>query len=153
MNFSVYLLCQSDAPVSRSEVASFIEDGSYFDTPTTYEPALVGDLGDLTIRYASGRSIRLTRLRDDDREGVIAEACESVDSAPITHNLAERLRDHLGRTKSVIDIEVDRASIDENAWAMLDALEADILRSRQGLLYVYGEGIYGPDLKLWPVIV
>jgi hypothetical protein len=92
-------------------------------------------------------------LRDDDREGVIAEACESVDSAPITHNLAERLRDHLGRTKSVIDIEVDRASIDENAWAMLDALEADILRSRQGLLYVYGEGIYGPDLKLWPVIV
>jgi hypothetical protein len=36
---------------------------------------------------------------------------------------------------------------------MLDALEADLMRSNKGLLYVYGEGAYGPDLKLWPEVV
>ena len=53
----------------------------------------------------------------------------------------------------MVEVQVDRTTMDQNAWAMLDALEADLMRSNNGLLYVDDEGIYGPDLKLWPEVV
>jgi len=151
LSFSLHLLCRSNLPISRAEVASFVEDGSYFDSPPSFEPGRNGELGTLTIHYGAEKPIYLEQLYGEEAAATIAECLESLDAAPIAKDHLDRLRSSIRRTQAVIEIVVDLTAMDKNAWAMLDALEADILRTRGGLLYVYDEGVYGPDLKLWPL--
>jgi hypothetical protein len=153
VSFSLYLLFWVDRPIARKHIAEFVRDGSYFDAPVAYEPSTQGELGELTIKYAPDSSIRLQRLDRENNEEIIEEAIESLDSASIPAEQREQLRKRLAETKTIIEIQVDRTAMDQNAWAMLDALEADLMRSNNGLLYVYDEGIYGPDLRLWPEVV
>jgi hypothetical protein len=153
VSFSFYLLFPVDRPIARKDIAEFVRDGSYFDEPVAYEPSIQGDLGELTIKYAPQRSIRLQHLDRENNEEIIEEALESLDSASIPAERREQLRKRLTETKAMVEIQADRTTMDQNAWAMLDALEADLMRSNNGLLYVYDEGIYGPDLKLWPEVV
>ena len=152
MSFSFYLLLSVDRPIARKDIAEFVRDGSYFDEPVAYEPSTQGELGELTIKYAPNRSIRLRCLDRENNEEIIEEAIESLDSVSIPAELREQLK-RLTGTKTMVEVQVDRTTMDQNAWAMLDALEADLMRSNNGLLYVYDEGIYGPDLKLWPEVV
>ena len=153
MSFSFYLLFPVDRPIARKDIAEFVRDGSYFDEPVAYEPSTQGELGELTIKFAPNRSVRLRRLDRENNEEIIEEAIESLDSASIPAERREYLRKRLTETKTMVEIQVDRTTMDQNAWAMLDALEADLMRSNNGFLYVYDEGIYGPDLKLWPDVV
>jgi len=153
VSFSFYLLFPVDRPIARKDIAEFVRDGSYFDEPVAYEPSIQGELGELAIKYAPHRSIRLQHLDRENNEEIIEEALESLDSASIPAERREQLRKCLTETKAMVEIQVDRTTMDQNAWAMLDALEADLMRSNNGLLYVYDEGIYGPDLKLWPDVV
>ena len=153
MSFSFHLLFSVDRPIARKDIAEFVRDGSYFDEPVAYEPSTQGELGELTIKYAPNRSIRLRRLDRDNNEEIFEEAIESLDRASIPAERREWLRKRLAETKTMVEIQVDRTTMDQNAWAMLDALEADLMRSNKGLLYVYDEGIYGPDLKLSPEVI
>jgi len=150
MSFSLYLLLASDDPIERQYIATFIDDGSYFDVTPKFEPHLQGELGDLNIHFNEAGFVQFKKLAGEEAESAIAEARESLDSAPISNEHQRDLENQINRTRTVIEVNVDRESMTKDSWAMLDALEADILKSRGGLLYVYDEGIYGPNLRLWP---
>ena len=45
-------------------------------------------------------------------------------------------------------IEIDRDYLTENAWAMLDALEAYLAGNLMGLVYAPEDGFYGSGLQL-----
>ena len=139
MSFSFYLLLSAYRPIARKDIAEFVRDGSYFDEPVAYEPSTQGELGELTIKYAPNRSIRLRCLDRENNEEIIEEAIESLDSVSIPAELREQLRKRLTGTKTMVEVQVDRTRMDQNAWAMLDALEVDLMRSNNGLLYVYDE--------------
>jgi hypothetical protein len=150
MSFSLYLLLPSEDSIERQYIATFIDDGSYFDTPPKFEPHLKGELGDLNIHFDDAGFVQFKKLTGEEAESAIAEAIGSLDSAPISVDHKRTLEDQINRTRSVIEVNVDRENMTKDSWAMLDALEADILKSNGGLLYVYDEGIYGPNLRLWP---
>jgi hypothetical protein len=150
MSFSLYLLLQSDDSIKRQYIATFIDDGSYFDVPPKFEPYLQGELGDLNIRFNEAGFVQFKKLAGEQAESAVAEALGSLDSAPISNEHKRDLVKQINRTQTVIEVSLARENMTKDSWAMLDALEADILKSRGGLLYVYGEGIYGPSLRLWP---
>ena len=77
-----------DRPIARKDIAEFVRDGSYFDEPVAYEPSTQGELGELTIKYAPNRSIRLRCLDRENNEEIIEEAIESLDSVSILSRVA-----------------------------------------------------------------
>jgi hypothetical protein len=149
VSFFLHLVCRLETPVSRSELARVVADGSFFANPPFYEPSLEGDLGELTIRYNTDWSIEFARMDEGEGQAIVAEAAEFLDSASVPQDARERLHHLIQQTRCVIEVAIDRAKMDPTAWDVLDAMEAHIMRSRQGLLYVYSEGIYGPNLQLW----
>ena len=148
MSFSLYILLPADDSVERQYIASFIDDGSYFEIPPAFEPHLNGELGELTVRFDDAGVVQFKKLVGEEAESAIAEAIGALDSASLPVEQKQDLQDRISKTRTVIEVNVDREKMTKDSWAMLDALEADVMRSKGGLLYVYGQGIYGPNLQL-----
>jgi hypothetical protein len=135
--------------IGRKEIADFINDGLYFEQDPIYDPVpSIGTLGSLSVRYEPGRPpIVIERLEGDESRGAIDEALDATYRARVTTGYAEELREWIRHTSNTIRFEIDRDTLTEDAWTMLDALEAHLMKRRSGLLYAYEDGFYNQELK------
>ena len=138
----------------RREIADFIREGVYFDSPS-FDPDLRSpEAQDLTwhtfaVTYEADRApIRF--LRTVDRGEIDAEIAEAIDAAKAKaadpRSLAP-LEQHLKATRQLITIEVDRDELDEDAWFAVDAIEAWLARSCDGIILAPADGFYDQDLQ------
>jgi hypothetical protein len=149
MSYFTYILCPSAEPVGREDIAEFVNDGVYFEEDPTYDPTpSIGSLGRLSILYETGRPpIAVERLQGDESRAAIDEALDATRRARVPARDAEELRELIRRTRDVIRFEIDRDTLTDDAWTMLDALEAHLMKRCTGLLYAYEDGFYNQQLQ------
>ena len=130
----------------QADVAELIRDGIFFGQPLTFEPPdapeRVGqaDWENLSISYDRERRpiIVWRHSRGALLASDIAEAIEVLSSAdaPGVSDLVERLQN----SSVVYAFEVSEDSLSDDAWTMLDALEAHLARTCDGIVYAPAMG-------------
>ena len=144
---------QAHRRISRTEIAGFVFDGVYFDEPPTIEVAdAAGERGGdewtvLHIRYDAARRpivLHMTTggvLLGDE----VTEAIEALNAMGIPKAADLVLR--LSGTSIIYAFEVDERNLTEDAWNMVDALEAYLARQCEGIVYAPHDGIFDADLN------
>lgn len=150
----IHIFCQADKPLRSREIAHFIEEGAYFESPPrlTVAPSSsqAGDTPwtELKIEYQARKRPVLLHREDNAKEFAEdkQEAIEELQHAALAKKhaaLISRLED----TRQLIVFEIDSKGATEDCWEMVDNLEGWIAREWKGLIYVAGEGFYDADLK------
>lgn len=151
MSTFLRVFCRSSALVTPAELAQFILDGIFFeqprfDPPDALERTAGEDWESLAIFYdREMRPIVLWRtsagplLAED-----IAEATDALSSADTLY--ATDLADRLAGTSVIYAFEVNESTLTDDAWNMLDALEAHLARQYDGIVYAAGDGFFDADL-------
>lgn len=144
------VFCQSTRKITLEELALFVREGVFFDSPATVEVegrAADGDWESIAIRYDDARRpVLLWRnlggdlLRDEIDE--VLQVLAEANSNEAVRQLGERLKN----SKVVYAFEVDTSNLTDDAWAMLDALEAFVARECDGLVYAPGDGLFDAAL-------
>jgi hypothetical protein len=151
MSYFLRILCRSDAPVTADDVEEFVREGVYFDPDPEFSRAPAGtDESDplaLTIRYAPRkRPVILSGTGPGpELDEELADIREQVANLP--PDVRGRIQSHLDQTRQVIAIEVDRDRLTEDAWDMLDHLQAHLASVRDGILYAPDDGFYDAELQ------
>jgi hypothetical protein len=155
MSYFIRIFCQSAQAVPRYNIGQFILDGAYFDGQPEFMPALneaesrLPNWEHFQIHYLPDHHpIVLMHNTDDglfeaERDNLI-DLISRLVASPIQHDLI----DNLTTSTQVIVIELDRENLSDEAWEMLDALEAYIAETLAGLVYAPGDGFYGSGLEL-----
>jgi hypothetical protein len=139
------IFCASDAAVSRLDIAEFARDGWYGDGKPTFSPDPIDD------RTASWDELRMRLpgiarpviFMHDLDPAVMAElANEAITERSVPPEIAQRLR----ATTRVIGIELWPETLDDDAWELLDQVQAYIATRLDGIL-VAGDGIYDNNLQ------
>jgi hypothetical protein len=155
MTYFIRIFCQSEQAIPCYNIGQVIEDGVYFDAQPEFMPALNStearqpDWTHFQIRYDNEKQpIILTCNRGDalfesERDELITHLPHLV-QMPIQRDLI----DSLTTAAQLITIELDRDDLSEEAWAMLDALEAYLAETLGGLIYAPDDAFYGSGLEL-----
>ena len=153
MSTFVRVFCRRPSSITQADVAEFIRDGIFFGQPLTFEPSdapeRVGqaDWENLSISYDRERRpiIVWRHSRGAILASDIAEALEVLSSAdaPGVSDLVERLQN----SSVVYAFEVSEDSLSGDAWTMLDALEAHLARTCDGIVHAPGDGFFDADLR------
>ena len=117
------------------------------------EDAWYGE-ADLAFGAGSGGSVLLTvHLPGGGRPVVVTI---EADPAVVTVMVAEQLEEHdatppdvarrLRATRQVVSFEVDLGPVDDDAWGLVDVVQAWLARELDGLV-VTDDGIYDVDLR------
>lgn len=136
-------------------MARFICDGVFFDHQPTFIPA------DALRRTAAEEWTSLQVVHDPEKRPIIlwrsaggnllaediAEATQALSSSADSVALPG-LADSLSETSVIYAFEVNESSLTDDAWNMLDALEAHLARTCDGIVYSPGDGFLDADLKL-----
>ncbi len=148
------VMCRADAGISSRDLAQFIIDGSYFDDKPTFEPTGIMGRDDsgrdwlfLTIHYDSGRRPIIVWKSTDNRlvQEEIAEASDALTGAGFAAEAT--LYESLKSTTVIYALEVNTANLDDDAWSMIDSVEAYLARQGDGIVYVPGDGFFDADLR------
>ena len=152
MSYSIYVLCTEAEPVTRREVAEFIEEGSYFDE-VSFEPSPASaDALDPYWDY-------LMVCYDRDPQPVVVRRMTGValqDLAAVVEGtfyeqdveMPAAVASHVAALAQAFELQFHRGgNISEDCWAMMDCLEAHLARSRGGIVFSPDDGIYDADLK------
>src|SRR5207237_172596 len=108
---------------------------------------------------SSGESESLKIIYDPERRPVIVwrnvnddllqeekqEAKEAI-RAGEPNEACVSAQKRLDGSRLVYALEIDPAGLTEEAWAMIDSVEAYLARECDGLIYVVGEGVYDANL-------
>jgi hypothetical protein len=154
MSYLIRIFCQSAQAVPRYNIGQFILDGAYFDEQPEFTPVLKDaesrlpnwerfqvqynvDQQPITLMCNSGD------LFESERNELI-DLIPQLVYAPIQHDLI----DNLMTAAQVFVIELDRENLSDEAWEMLDALEAYLAETLAGLVYAPDDGFYGSGLEL-----
>lgn len=148
------ILCRSNEPLSRAALARFIRDGGFFDAAPRFEPpsdtaeAAAPEWEHFEIHPpGSTRPIVLHHAAPKTLADSVEELLTTLRDAGLEQShpaLIQRLRD----SQQLFTFDIDPRHMTEEAWEMLDATEAFVARSRDGVLFVAGEGIYDAALQL-----
>jgi hypothetical protein len=155
MSYFIRIFCQSAQPIPRYNIGQFILDGAYLDTQPEFTPALNDVESRLLnwerfeIRYDVDQHpiILMSNIGDNLFEAERAELIDLIPrlvDAPIQYGLI----DNLMTAAQVIVIQLDRENLSDEAWEMLDALEAYLAETLAGLVYAPDDGFYGSGLEL-----
>ena len=148
------VLCRSDQPVPLDELRSFIRDGWFFEQPVRIElfsegaPSSTMGWERVELHYQEAkRPVVLSQL--SQREPIEAhrdEAIEELRRQPRQGSYLELLH-QLQACQQVFVLEVDPVGASEECWMMVDALEAWLARTRDGVVFVSDEGFYDAALQ------
>ena len=126
MPYFIRIFCSANSAITRRDIAMFIAEGVYVDQTPAFEPPLDDEESwkRLNVRYSPDkRPIGFARLADPaDVAAEIAELLESLPASEARHFAEEKTR----QCRQVFVIELDQEGLTEDAWAMLDSLEAHI---------------------------
>jgi hypothetical protein len=132
-------------PPSTAEARAYLLEGALFDErpEITIHEAPDGSFHRMEVRYHRDKlPMVLQRPSDDDAEAARGEVIELA-SICGRLDIAEALQ----RAGLVLEWEVDRTELDEDAWFALHLWQAWVLGRSQGWLHAPGDGIFDAELK------
>lgn len=139
------IFCASDAAITRLELAEYAVDGWYGDG----EPAFSPDPSDDSDASWDEMQMRLPGilrpivfLHDLDR----ATITELVDEAISERRMPEEVAARLRTTQQVIGLDLAPDTLDDDAWELLDQIQAYVATRLDGIL-VTGDGVYDNNLQ------
>jgi|GEM_PF-1443283 len=151
------ILCRSERPLPRSEIGNFIHEGWFFNAPPRFEPMLdATESAHLEwTRFevhptGAGRPIVLHYATQDVLANSIAEIIQTLLDAGLEASHAALLQ-RIRASRQLITIEIEPLRMTDDDWEMLNATEAFVARSRDGVVFVSGEGVY--DAALQPLCI
>ncbi len=155
MSYFISIFGQSNEALSRRDIQEFILGGLHFDRAPVFIPAfldpdsMVEDWQSLVIIYEPDTpTVNLMRHIEDHVFDVERAAVKALIADRVPVDRQPPLMELLDACNQVIGIEIDRDYLTENAWAMLDALEAYLAGNLMGLVYAPEDGFYGSGLQL-----
>ena len=153
MSSFIRVLCRQSGGVSPAELAQFVRDGVFFDDPPSFDPSdalsqtASEDWSTLAIHFHPQlRPVIVWKtaggplLADE-----IAEAVEALSMAddPIKTELIDRL----SATSVIYALEINESTLTDEAWNMVDSLEAHLARRGAGIVYAPDDGFFDEDLE------
>jgi hypothetical protein len=143
--YQIWIFCRAK-PAPVSAIAEFIEEGVYFDT----DPDLALEDSLLRVQYAPDRAPVVIRGLADPAavEAAKARAREALRSAEEEPEPAADARSSLDAATAAVAVEINRDNLTDEAWFMVDSVEACIAATCQGLVWAPGDGFYDASLQL-----
>lgn len=154
MSDFIRIICNSTEPIFSSEITDFILEGVYFDDTPRFDPPQEADDAPLTgwqtlaVYYQTGKRPILFHKNVNDRlmQTEIKEIVEE-ELADKQAEAAETLRRRLLRGYQTLAIEINPTSLTEEAWEMLDSIEAYFAKKYEGIVYVPDDGFFDASLE------
>lgn len=154
MSDYIRILCNSTEMLSSSEIIGFILEGAYFDDSPAFDPPqeaaepTLADWRTLAVSYQAGkRPIIFHRSVNDQLMRTEVEEIIEEELADKQTEAAETLRRRLSRCHQTLAIEINPTSLTEEAWEMLDSIEAYLAEKYQGVVYVPDDGFFDEALQ------
>jgi hypothetical protein len=155
MSYSIHVLCRDRQPVTRREIASFIEDGVYFDEPS-FRPHPDSDEAamlmwdHLKVMYDKEKlPIIIHSFPPSEVHRVLNIVDGTFDEQSVT--VPPAVTSHLAGVTQAFELEFDRGGgMSDDCWEMLDAVEAHLAQLRDGMIFVHDEGMF--DARLQPIV-
>ncbi|MEO6775813.1 MAG: hypothetical protein ABI467_22825 [Kofleriaceae bacterium] len=132
-------------PPPAAESRAYLLEGALFDErpSITIHDGPDGSFQRMEVRYHRDKiPMVLQRSSDDDAEAARGEVIEFATMCG-RRDIAEAVES----AEVVIEWNVDRTELDEDAWFALHLWQAWVLGRSQGWLYAPGEGIFDAQLK------
>ena len=155
MSYFIRIFCQASELPTRHDIQELIVGGLHFDTIPVFIPAfqdpdsMLEDWESLVIVYAPDTpTVNLTRYSGNDVFNAERDATQTLIMDIVPPDLQSSLIEMLNASNQLMVIEVDRESLSEEAWSMLDALESYLAGNLMGLVYAPEDGFYGSGLEL-----
>ena len=155
MSYFIRIFCQSTQNLTRHEVQEFVVGGIHFDKHPVFIPAfldpdsMLDHWEQLDIIYEPGKQpVRVYRKVDDRLFVDEIRELNDLIAAVVPPDSQQSLRDAVNSARQVFAIEINREDLSEEAWSMLDSLEAYLTGTLNGLVYAPDDGFYGSGLEL-----
>jgi hypothetical protein len=152
MSYSIYVLCRKPEPITRGEIAEFIEDGVFFDDVSFMPPAGSQEAAApawdyLEVHYdGDPQPVIIRRLVDSDVRGKVEIVETTLLECEV--RMPNDVAAFLASVQQVFELQFHRGGgVSEDCWAMLDCLEAFLAKERDGIVFSSGDGIYDADLQ------
>ena len=154
MSDFICLLSTSSDCISAQELTEFVVQGAYFADPVFASPesgrGAVRGRHVVSIRYDSDRRPVDVwhNVHDDLVADEVQQAHEALASSQAPQDVRQRVSVHLSLVTAVVAFEIDAARLSDDAWEMLDSMEAHLARRLNSVIYVVDEGFFDQNLKL-----
>lgn len=147
MSYLFTAFLPTSEPPPAAEAREYLLEGSLFDLDRlqeiTVDEAPDGSFERMELRYDRECSpVVLRRLRGEDAEAARGEA---IDLASMCG--CDEIAKAVEQSNLVLEWEVDRAELDEDAWFALHLWQAWVLGPSGGWLHAPGDGLFDAQLK------
>jgi hypothetical protein len=154
MAYTIRMFFRSSTPVSLLEITEIAKDGMYFDEDPRFDPDPNGENVDalnwtsLTIIWSAEKKPVLFRnhYQGDEIRQEIGRLTHILGISKKT-KAGQRVTDHLREAVRMLAIEMNREEISDEAWAMLDAIEAHLAKKYDGIIFTQEGAFFDKDLK------
>jgi hypothetical protein len=152
MSDFIRIFCQSNTPVTRRQIATFIIDGVFFDDDPRFEPPLASVELDnpnwewLDMYYQAEK--RPIQFYLNVADSLAREEIEEVQEALVKAGAPQDLIERIASSQQTIAIEIIMETLPEDAWDMLASIEAYLAQTLQGIIYASDDGLYDAELQL-----
>jgi hypothetical protein len=154
VSYFIRIFGRSDAPLLRAEIADFISEGLFFDRPPRFDPPIESDpdggesWSAFSVHYDPER--RPIRLEHNFNDAIVAEELKELvfvlEKSQDTSARDEVLR-VLDSVRQVVSLEINRETVSDDGWEMLDALEAFVAERIDGIVYAPDGGFFDKNLR------
>ena len=155
MSYLIRIFCQSTQNLTRREIQEFVVGGLHFDKRPVFIPAfldpdsMLDHWEQLDIIYEPDKlPVRVYRNVDDNLLGDEIRELNDRITTVVAPDFQQPLRNAVNGARQILAIQIDREGLSEEAWAMLDSLEAYLAGNLMGLVYAPDDGFYGSGLEL-----
>lgn len=142
------IFCRSAQVLPATAIIDFIEDGIFFDVPPRFEIEPSPDQSTwrrISVYYAPNRRpIQFERNIDD---AIFFEELHEIADEWCALGVPRLLVERLQVNRQVIAIELSAGDLPDDAWMMIDALQAFLAQTLDGIIYAPDDGIYDEKLQ------
>lgn len=154
MSYTFYVFCRKMEAPNRRAIATFIEDGAFFDEKPQFDPSPdvsesnIADWDRLTIVYDKERQpvVIQRHIRAGPPQKEMDELLFILDRSSKT-KAQQRVHETLKGTKLVFTLDCVREEVTKDCWEMLDAVESFLARECDGLVHAPPQDFFDNKLK------
>jgi hypothetical protein len=151
MTYFLRVFCRSSRAITRREIARFIVEGYFFDEKPSFEPSPESEAGldenwrrfDIHYHPEKRPVILFKDVAEKMLQGEIKEILEELAPPPVPEVVVKALH----ASQQVIAIEIDQLHLTDDAWEMVDILEAFLARELDGIIYAPDDGFFDKKLR------
>jgi hypothetical protein len=146
--YLMHAFLPSAEPPSAEEAKAYLLEGALFEQAPviSIRRSADGVFDEMALNFDPERQpMILRRLSGEDAEAARVRAAGEA-SGPG----GKQIKREIENAQLVLEWEVERSQLDEDAWFALHLWQAWILRPSKGWLYAPGDGIFDSELKRQP---